>query len=252
VRHARRSACISCRSQLVDHASSRNRLFWWFLVPIPLSLSPYFRSSAHVHTARNPTLSYTQRLENRIKELEDQVARISKSPSSTRASSSHSSPPSFSHQDALPAPAAAAAAAPRYQVDEPAVARRFRGLKMDDKGAITYHGATSFFHLPTERPEPPQRNTSAPSGGNNFLPLTEVRRERLVSNAWQQRALENLSEIPVSPTFSQSRTLIDPDTPSTEPYPAETRLGTLLTSSQCTLVLDTAAVQLCLSPYIYS
>jgi hypothetical protein len=141
-------------------------------------------------------LSYTQRLENRIKELEDQVARISKSPSSTRASSSHSSPPSFSHQDALPAPAAAAAAAPRYQVDEPAVARRFRGLKMDDKGAITYHGATSFFHLPTERPEPPQRNTSAPSGGNNFLPLTEVRRERLVSNAWQQRALENLSEIP--------------------------------------------------------
>ena len=70
--------------------------------------------------------------------------------------------------------------------------RRFRGLKMDDKGGITYHGATSFFQLPGER--------AATPSANKFLPLTEVdvqRRERLVNNAWQQRALENLSDIPV-------------------------------------------------------
>lgn len=65
---------------------------------------------------------------------------------------------------------------------------------MDDKGGITYHGATSFFQLPGER------NPTTPTAANTFLPLTEVdvqRRERLVNNAWQQRALENLSDIPV-------------------------------------------------------
>jgi hypothetical protein len=69
--------------------------------------------------------------------------------------------------------------------------RRFRGLKMEDRGGLTYHSATSFVHLPAS-----DRNT----GGNKFLPLTDVnfkRRERLVNNAWQQRALENLSDIPV-------------------------------------------------------
>lgn len=63
--------------------------------------------------------------------------------------------------------------------------RRSRGLKMDD------YGATNFFHLP------PERNNSS---GDNFLPLTESdtdRRERLVNNALQQRALENMSDIPV-------------------------------------------------------
>ena len=69
--------------------------------------------------------------------------------------------------------------------------RRLRGLKMEDRGGLAYHGATNFVHLPAS-----DRNT----GGNKFLPLTDVnfnRRERLVNNAWQQRALENLSDIPV-------------------------------------------------------
>lgn len=71
--------------------------------------------------------------------------------------------------------------------------RRFRGLKMEDRGAVTYPGATTIFHLPAERNN---------SSGDNFLPLTEAdaeRRERLVNNALQQRALENMSDIPVRP-----------------------------------------------------
>jgi hypothetical protein len=133
----------------------------------------------------NPTLSYTQRLEHRIKELEDQVATYSKSPISTVPSSSHSSPPSFSSHDA-------SSQIRLLAEDNPAMTRRFRGLKMDERGGVTYHGATSFFHLPTERNN---------SSGENFLTLTEVnanRRERLVNNALQQRALENMSDIPVS------------------------------------------------------
>lgn len=132
----------------------------------------------------NPTLSYTQRLEHRIKELEDQVATYSKSPISTVPSSSHSSPPAFSPHDA--------SSQIRLLVeDNPAMTRRLRGLKMEDRGSFSYPGATGFFHLPAERNN---------SSGDNFLPLTEAnaeRRERLVNNALQQRALENMSDIPV-------------------------------------------------------
>lgn len=74
---------------------------------------------------------------------------------------------------------------------------------MDDKGGITYHGATSFWQLPGER------SATTPTG-NKFLPLTEVdvqRRERLVNNAWQQRALENLSDIPVRCSLTLARSV---------------------------------------------
>lgn len=123
-------------------------------------------------------------MEKRIKELEDHVATISKSPISTHPSSSHSSPPSFASHDFSSAPRPAAES-------HPSLTRKFRGLKLDDKGGVTYHGATSFFQLPSERTTP----------ANNFLPLTEApdpRRGRIVTNAWQQRAEENLSDIPVS------------------------------------------------------
>lgn len=127
---------------------------------------------------RNPTLSYTQRLEERIKELEDQIAR---SPASG-ANSSHSSPPMFGVHEAQ--------AQSRTQADEHSMTRSFRGLKIDDRGGITYHGATSFFHLPSDRS----------ATRNDLMSSTDrdgARRERLVTNAWQQRALENLSDIPV-------------------------------------------------------
>lgn len=81
--------------------------------------------------------------------------------------------------------------------DDPSLRRRFRGLKTEDRGSIALHGATNFFPLPAER------NNS----GDNFLPLTEAdkhRRERLVNNALQQRALENMSDIPVRKLPSES------------------------------------------------
>ncbi|OWT42370.1 C6 transcription factor [Pochonia chlamydosporia 170] len=134
-----------------------------------------------------PTLSYTQRLEERIRELEDQVANLSKSPASV-AGSSHSSPPVSGAPDA---PSQTA----RHASDEQAMSRSFRSLKIDDKGSITYHGATSFFNLPSDR-------TGPSSGEVPFLdPSTSdtdrQQRERLIHNAWHQRAMENLSEIPV-------------------------------------------------------
>uniref|UniRef100_A0A8H7N845 Zn(2)-C6 fungal-type domain-containing protein n=1 Tax=Bionectria ochroleuca TaxID=29856 RepID=A0A8H7N845_BIOOC len=179
----------------------------------------------------NPTLSYTQRLEKRIKELEDHVATLSKSPISTHPSSSHSSPPSFSSYDVSSQTRLAAE-------NHPSMTRKFRGLKLDERGGVTYHGATSFFHLPSERSTP----------GNNFLPLTEApdqRRERLVTNAWQQRALENLSDIPepfrhllnvhwcwVHPLFNfVYRPAFARDMQSMGPYYSHTLLNALLSQS---------------------
>ncbi|PHH78557.1 hypothetical protein CDD80_6668 [Ophiocordyceps camponoti-rufipedis] len=118
----------------------------------------------------NPTLSYTQRLEERIKELEDQLAGVARSP--VLASSSSQPSPVDSNDG-----------------PSPAIARSFRGLKVDDKGGITYHGTTSFFNLPSDR---------FPSASDLLAPadVDVRRRERLVNNAWQQRALENMSDIP--------------------------------------------------------
>ncbi|PNY24320.1 Nitrogen assimilation transcription factor nit-4 [Tolypocladium capitatum] len=128
----------------------------------------------------NPTLSYTQRLEERIKELEDQLANAAKSPTSAPASS-HSSPAAASAHDGP--------SQGRPNADEQGISRSFRGLKVDGSGGITYHGTTSFFNLPSDR---------LPAGSEYLAPTdTDVqRRERLVQNAWQQRALENLSDIP--------------------------------------------------------
>jgi hypothetical protein len=64
------------------------------------------------------------------------------------------------------------------------------GLKIDDKGGITYHGPTSLFNLPSDpHKHKPDSISSIDSDAH--------RRERLVNNAWHQRAMENLSDIPV-------------------------------------------------------
>lgn len=74
----------------------------------------------------------------------------------------------------------------------------YEGLKLDDKGAITYHGATSFFQLSTTLASQEQNPKSSPRGIPSKPDDTGLRRERLVSNAWQQRALETLSGTLVS------------------------------------------------------
>ena len=119
-------------------------------------------------------------MEERIKELEDQVTVLLTSSASGTASS-HSSPSVTTGHDLQAS----------NRKDDPNTARSFKGLKLDDKGAITYHGATSFFHLPSEHDDFAVEDIVTPIDSDC------QRRERLVSNAWEQRALENLSDIPV-------------------------------------------------------
>ncbi|OAA32330.1 hypothetical protein AAL_01662 [Moelleriella libera RCEF 2490] len=138
-------------------------------------------------TCSNPTLSYTQRLEGRIKELENQVAQLSEKTSPAASAIPQSSPPPSASQEG-------ASQRSRRATDENGVSGSFKSLKIDDKGSITYHGATSFFNLPSDR------NGSGFSDLAFLNPSSDAdsqHRERLVSNAWHQRALENLSDIPV-------------------------------------------------------
>jgi hypothetical protein len=125
-----------------------------------------------------PTISYTQTLEKRVKELELLLSEQRRIESRSGAESPRNA--------ASPAVSAAVSALPGT----------FEGLKLDDRGKITYHGATSFFQLPT----PSNELDGSSNDTLAAIPLSdagESRRDRLVSNAWQQRALETLSETPV-------------------------------------------------------
>ncbi|KAJ5392396.1 hypothetical protein N7509_007886 [Penicillium cosmopolitanum] len=128
----------------------------------------------------SPTLSYTQKLENKVKALEHALS-IAEENGST-SDTAEQSPSSTSTAAALP----------------PAPTKRYfksiKGLKLDRKGAITYHGATSFFQLPSSDLNEAFEGQS----GGAFETLDEGnrRKEKLVNNAWQQRALERFLETP--------------------------------------------------------
>jgi hypothetical protein len=112
------------------------------------------------------------------------------------------------------------------------------GLKIDDKGGITYHGPTSLFNLPSDpHKHKPDSISSIDSDAH--------RRERLVNNAWHQRAMENLSDIPepfqyllnvhwcwIQPLFNFIyRPAFTRDMQSMGPYYSHTLLNAMLSHS---------------------
>lgn len=66
----------------------------------------------------------------------------------------------------------------------------FEGLKVEDDGRISYHGQTSLFHLPSGV----MNESLAPTHLGLGL---DARKERLINNAWRERAFEQLACIPV-------------------------------------------------------
>lgn len=146
----------------------------------------------------HPTLTYTARLENRVKELEAQLAaaRGEAAPASSGVGDGPSQTPSpGSPRQSSQSPSIDVSRGVEGQNHHDADAERslksVLSVKVNDSGDITYHGITSFFQLPIEQAVNPQ----APSTSSQ---QTVQRRERLIANAWQQRVLENYSEIPVS------------------------------------------------------
>jgi hypothetical protein len=121
-----------------------------------------------------PTLSYTQKLESRVEELERLVSQLQIPPAKEASGS--------------PQPGS-----PKPRSGLPPVS--FEGLKFDNQGSITYHGATSFFHLPNAASDKP--STGIVSDDPSASLDGERIRQKLVSNAWHQRALETFAETPV-------------------------------------------------------
>lgn len=140
----------------------------------------------------SPTLTYTERLENQVKELKLLISQL-QSPSTV---------PTLE----APGPSHPALQSPPTPSEVSKIAGSFEGLKFDDKGAITYHGATSFFQLLKTPTTQEQYPNGSPWGVPTDLDDMGLRRERLVNNAWQQRALESVSETPVSLPLTQVST----------------------------------------------
>lgn len=132
----------------------------------------------------SPTLTYTERLENQVKELKSLISQLQ-----SQSTGSTLEAPGLSHP---------ALQNPPTPGEVSKIEGSFEGLKFDDKGAITYHGATSFFQLlrmpATQEQNPNSSSWEIPS----YLDDGGLRRKRLVNNAWQQRALETMSKTPVS------------------------------------------------------
>jgi len=161
-----------------------------------------------------PTISYTQKLENRVRELEGLLegrGGRGKGTGDGTGTGSGILEKSGEGREEVEGDGAESGVLENLKFEEKEKGKgmlmshdglgTFDGLKRDEKGGITYHGATSFFQLPS----PVGRNPNERSGrGGGMHPgFLEAagggeRKERLVNNAWQQRAMETFSETPVS------------------------------------------------------
>lgn len=121
----------------------------------------------------SPTLSYTRKLESRVVELE---AALRKAQQSTAPI------PALSPGESTSSPVVGSG-----ENGGTGFGSSFRGLAFDAKGAVTYHGSTSLFQLPSRQEEL-----------NALMPVndTVATNEQLVRNAWEQRALEGLADTP--------------------------------------------------------
>lgn len=115
------------------------------------------------------------------------------------------------------------------------LAREFDGLNVENDGRISFHGPTSLFQLPSGA-------VSETASTLQFSQEMEARKERLVNNAWRERAFEQMATMPVGLSCLEKAAIW-----------ADTALiGTISIPHRLALVLDPTVVQLCLSPSIYS
>ena len=113
-------------------------------------------------------MSYTNKLERKVQDLEAALREAQKA------------------SQYIPATSPIASTSSPHSI-VPENFGTFRGLAFDARGAVQYHGAASLFQLP-----------SKPEETNAVQPINEANqtKERLVQNAWEQRALEVLAETP--------------------------------------------------------
>ncbi|KAL1872866.1 hypothetical protein Plec18167_006516 [Paecilomyces lecythidis] len=132
-----------------------------------------------------PTLSYTKTLEARVAQLEDALAKAQGHQPQHRERAKDS--PHGSMGEYYSSPGQQSEHDERGSQQD--LSGDFEGLKVEDDGRISFHGPTSLFQLPSGV-------VNETSASTHLTLELEARKERLINNAWRERAFEQLSVIP--------------------------------------------------------
>ena len=139
-----------------------------------------------VNIVRSPTLSYTQRLEQRVAELEGALTKENGTVGE----------PSVSSCSNVPSPA----------LDSPlsqgpsSIAESTRVTRV---GGVSFSESTSLFQLPGSLQIHALESTQTDQD-------VDARRERLVNSAWRERAFEKLADTPVRRVISSQVLRLSP------------------------------------------
>ncbi|KAL5338535.1 fungal-specific transcription factor domain-containing protein [Aspergillus crustosus] len=133
-----------------------------------------------------PTLSYTKQLETRVAQLEIELAKLR-----------DQQPPEFAGETPSSVASAEEGGSKSKTLtrkedqsrDDQDLSREFEGLNVEHDGRISFHGPTSLFQLPSGALNPA-------TSGSQFAAQVGERKERLVKNAWRERAIEQMATMP--------------------------------------------------------
>ncbi|KAF5855977.1 hypothetical protein ETB97_008134 [Aspergillus alliaceus] len=134
-----------------------------------------------------PTLSYTKQLETRVAQLEDALSKL-RSQQQSAAEVRKASPPSSTGEGSM-SPSLRMRIKEEDESSSADLARDFEGLQVEHDGRISFHGPTSLFQLPSGA-----LNEAAST--SRLAVQYEARKERLINNAWRERAFEQMATMP--------------------------------------------------------
>ncbi|RDW90211.1 putative C6 transcription factor [Aspergillus mulundensis] len=133
-----------------------------------------------------PTLAYTKQLERRVAELED---ALSKHCSQQTPDAAAGTPSSAASTNEASLKSTVSNRKDDEADDDQDLSRDFEGLKVEHDGRVSFHGPTSLFQLPSGALNPAISNSQLAEQAVN-------RKERLVNNAWRERAIEQMATMP--------------------------------------------------------
>ncbi|OAX83450.1 hypothetical protein ACJ72_02183, partial [Emergomyces africanus] len=142
-----------------------------------------------------PTLSYTKTLEARVAELEATLASLQGGTGNNNSDGpaeqqNQKNPDEESQRSSRTNVSRDSQSVDDNERGQPDLARGIEGLKVGDDGRISLYGPTSLFQLPSGLVR---------ENSNQLLPAAselDGRKERLINNAWRERAFEQLTTIP--------------------------------------------------------
>ncbi|KAG2421011.1 hypothetical protein HFD88_000627 [Aspergillus terreus] len=134
-----------------------------------------------------PTLSYTKQLEARVAQLEAALSNLRNPSSSSDVYPRHDASPASTRESSSKSPGGRSRV--KEEDENKANLSNFEGLNVEHDGRISFHGPTSLFQLPSGA------LTEASSTSHLGMQL-ETRKERLINNAWRERAYEQMATMP--------------------------------------------------------